>query len=365
MANTSYLFPVINTEKDSSGNIIGINYQNFLPQNNLQPFSSSVIPKNEEINLFTTDKQTNKHNTVYTKFDMGVSSSSYLRYKLKYYQHSLQNKSSYTNFILGNNNSFTIDIIDGGNNYTKKYYNIKIYTNVVSNNSSCWLCYSGDNSNCNECNKILDVPIYAKTLNGKIDSIEFFPYYIANNKLIDNTKLLYQRYTDLTMVIPTPETDIVNSMAILSLEINKTYQEKNNDIKPRESGLTSSVQLNYMKKHNRNDFNVTIKKKFNTKIRRFLYQQSMGQQKLQENYSILHKIDNYDFNPRIRFKKTTKQFIIDNNSKSLRGLSQSSLLSLTTSSVINNTRQVNINNTLSNNQYLKEKKIYNQKNKNK
>ena len=240
MANTSFQFPVINTEKDSDGNIIKINYQLFLPQNNLKPFSSSYIKQNQEKNQFSNDTQSNKSNksnTVYTKYDMGVSSSNYLRYKLKYYQHTLQNKSSYTNFILGINN----------------------------------------------------------------------------------------------------------------------YKHQKN-IHPRESGLSSSEQQSYMNKHNRNDFNVTIKKKVDPKIRKFLYQQSISKQKIQEDSSILHKIDNYNFNPRIRFKKSTQKFMVDTNSNSLRGLSQSSLLSITTSNVINTTRQVNIDNILSGNQYRKHKK---------
>ena len=158
MANTSFKYPVINTTKDNSGNITDIKYQLFLPQNKLQIFSSSYIKQNQDINLFKTDIPKQTSGTIYTKYDMGVEASSYLKYKLKYYQHSLQNKSSYTNFILGNDEPFIITIIDGGKNYTNKSYKIKISNSDISNNENCWLCDSSGNSNCNnECNKILQI----------------------------------------------------------------------------------------------------------------------------------------------------------------------------------------------------------------
>lgn len=357
MANTSYLFPVINTEKDSSGNINSIKYQLFLPQNKLKEFSSSYIKKNEDRNMYNSDKL-QKNNVVYTKYDMQVSSSSYLKYKLKYYEHSVKNKSSYTDFILGSDKSFMITIKNGGKNYTKDSYNIKIYTDYITNNKTCWLCYSKDNSYCNECNKILDIPVYAHTLNGKIDSIEILPYYIANNKLVDNTKLLYKKYNNLQLVIPLPEKDITTSIAKLSLDITQSYNQKHMNIIPRESGLNSSIEMNYRNKHNRNDFNILIKKK-NKKIYRFLYQQSLSQQKIQENYSILNKIDNNNFNPRIRFKKSTQKIIDFSSSNSLRGLSQSSLLSIKSNNIIDNTRQVNINYSIPCSQYLKDKILEN------
>lgn len=244
MANTSFKFPVINTEIVNDKR--NITYELFLPQNNLQPFSSSYIKPNQDINRFINDNQNtpgNPGHTIPTKYDMGVSSSSYLRYKLKYYQHTLQNKSSYTDFILG----------------------------------------------------------------------------------------------------------------------MKEKKKNNKNINPRESGLSSSVDLSYMKRHNESDFNVTIKKKVDRKIRKFLYQQSLSKEKIQENSSILHKIDNSNFNPRIRFKKSTQKFTLDTNNSSLRGLSQSSLLSTNISNVISTTRQVKIDNTLSGNQYLRENKIENRK----
>ena len=246
MANTSFKFPVINTEIVNDKR--NITYELFLPQNNLQPFSSSYIKPNQDINRFINDNQNtpgnlgNHGHAIPTKYDMGVSSSNYLRYKLKYYQHTFQNKSSYTDFILG---------------------------------------------------------------------------------------------------------------------IKEEKKKKN--IPPREARLSSSVDLSYMKRHNESDFNVTIKKKMDRKIRKFLYQQSLSKEKIQENSSTLHKIDNSNFNPRIRFKKSTQKFTLDTNNSSLRGLSQSSLLSTNISNVISTTRQVKIDNTLSGNQYLREKKIENRK----
>lgn len=360
MANTSFLYPVIKTETDNVGNINKIDYQLFLPQNKLIKFSSSYIKKNDINDLQPSNP---------TKFDTGVSSSDYLQYKLKYYKHTAINKSSYTNYILGSDKSFSIKILDPGKNYNKDIYPIKIYTNTISNTNSCWICCSLDNntsSSCNECNKILDIPIYANTYNGKISSIDIFPFYISNNKIIDNSKLLYRFYSNLVISIPDPDTDINNSKALLVLSINKNKQHlinTFNKIIPNETGLNSSTELQYRKKHSSSDFNIGFNKKYKRfkKIYRFLYRNANKQIKLQENFSIPIKIDNYNFNPRIRFKKSKHKFG-DYYNHSSRGLSQSSLLTLKTNYAITTTRQININNSIPSSQYLNEQIMYNNKN---
>lgn len=359
MANTSFLYPVIKTDKDNDGIITTIDYKLFLPQNNLLKFSSSYIKKNAINDLKTATP---------TKFDMGVSCSDYLQYKLKYYKHTTINKSSYTNYILGSDKSFSITILEPGKNYNKAVYPIKIYTNTISNKNSCWICCSLNNTtcySCGECNKILDIPIYANTYNGKISSIDIFPFYISNNKIIDNSKLLYHFYSNLEISIPDPDTDITNSKAQLVLSINNNNNHlitTYNKIIPNESSLNSSTELQYRKKHLKNDFNVGFHKKYNrfNKIYRFLYNNSKKKVHLQENYSIPIKIDNYNFYPRIRFKKS-KHKNVDYYNHSSRGLSQSSLLTLKTNYVINTTRQINPNNNISSSQYLNEKIIYNNK----
>lgn len=337
MANTSNKFPLIGF--DNNGNPV---FDLFLPLNQSQKFNATY--------LSNLDNNSNKF--IKTKYDMGISQGSYIQYLLKYNQHDISNQSGYTEYILGSSNSFNIKIKESGSGYTPNtLYPIKIYRTKTINNLNCWLC-NIDNQICQDCNHILNIPIYAISDSaGKIFTIVIIPHYFINNKFVNSSKLLFKNYKNEVL---TPEIissgNITNAKVVV--QINDNYFQPNLNVITNESGLISS---NLLKKHKSSNetynTNITIKKyKKLQKFSKLLYKNPQNTHKTQENVSFLDitNIDKY-FKPKIRVKK--QKSIMSNTSISGFGLSSSDLLNSQITNVLQQP-QNNIESTISSSNYL-------------
>ena len=323
----------------------------FLPQNNINPFESSYIKNESNINSqYIYDEKGKKINNdaplkyIKSKYDSGVSSKNYTEFITEYQNSEVTNNSNYRNYIVGNNTPLIFQINDPGFGYVNESYlgsvilDNKRYENIFVSLES----------------KIISVHWLTMTLpylqTGQ--SIKFFKHKL---------KLLNE------IVIPSPDNSITNNRkADVSIVINKNYFTASTNIIPRESHLSQRMNLQLLVNKNDN-FNTRLvnrnNHRGNNKIRKEINKNSKNTRMKSEDKSIFIKCShNKYFNPKLRVPKQNhnKSKISLYNHKSM-GLSQSELLANQINYVNDYTFQLKIPETISSGQHL-EKQIKNNKN---
>lgn len=328
----------------------------FLPQNKINPFESSYLKNESNINSqYIYDEKGNKINNdaplkyIKSKYDSGVSSKNYTEFITEYQKSGVIYSSGYKNYILGNNIPLIFQINDNGYGYNNESY----ISNVLIDNKRYEIIFYSSNL------KIISVHWLAMSLQEFLltgQSIKVFERKLKSIYEID---------------IPSPNyngsSSTNNRKADVSIVINRNYFTDSANIVPRESHLSQRMNLQLLVKKNDN-FNSRLvnsnNHRGNTKIRKEIYKNSKNTRMKSENKSIFIKCsqDKY-FNPKLRvprFNKNKSKIALYNHKS--RGLSQSELLANQINYVNDSTFQLKIPETISSGQYL-EKQIKNNKNK--